>query len=193
MDSVDWKKQEKTEEEGQADVEDFDQVSNETKHRMDLIVVTPRKPNWIIGEQINYCNGFKRGTNRWSPHVNFIFGNQWWIFEDRDLVQSQHLHHPIVRSYIQAGFKQQKKQCLKSTWRKRLSKLTSHVMKMEIKRKLEVCAIDFRPRRTLTELVDRVLSFCARVLSKTGRVDASQIMGRPALWAQSTSPVGGVN
>ena len=82
-------------------------MSNKPNHSVDLIVVQKTS----IAKQIVEF-----------PHIDFIFGNQRWIFKDQDLlVHMQQLKHLMVWSHIRAKCNHQKKQRLPSTWRKKSS------------------------------------------------------------------------
>ena len=83
MDSADQRMQEANEE-GQAHVENIDLMRNKPNHSVDLTVVQETS----IAEQTVEV-----------LHIDFIFGNQRWIFKDQDmLVHMQQLKHLMVRS-----------------------------------------------------------------------------------------------
>lgn len=92
--------------------------SEEMEHKVDLIVMQPSEKS--IGSSEDYYiiqEESKEEPITKVPHIDFIFKDQQWIFEDRDLwVQRPQLKHLMVKSYSQAKYRHQKKQHFRSTF-----------------------------------------------------------------------------
>eukprot|EP00268_Persea_americana_P054385 TRINITY_DN6228_c0_g1_i17.p1 TRINITY_DN6228_c0_g1~~TRINITY_DN6228_c0_g1_i17.p1 ORF type:complete len:143 (+),score=24.19 TRINITY_DN6228_c0_g1_i17:310-738(+) len=91
---------------GQENIEDSEQVTKKIEHPVDLIVM-PLPENPIASSKIKSIVSVVSQEDQVIkvPHIDFIFGEPRWIFNDHDLlVQRQHLKHLIVRSHIQIHF-----------------------------------------------------------------------------------------